>query len=175
MDTLCRMNTLTRMAESVYLALPASPWITSFQERVLRRGADDCWPWAGVIHPTLGYATLTQTLGGLSITLYAHRVAWILAHGETIPDDRMVDRRTAICTDRACCNPRHMELVTVAENARRMNEIRWSGQEWSCRHGHVGERAFDHTNKPYCRACNREKAARVRARQRAARLKSSSR
>lgn len=54
----------------------------------------------------------------------AHKVAWMLAHGEEVPDGYEVDHRchdetcTAgdRCPHRQCCNPGHLQLVTQAQN-----------------------------------------------------------
>jgi hypothetical protein len=109
-----------------------------------------------MINPTSGYGQLAHTVGGLHVNLYAHRLAWILAHG-IIPDDLTVDHVRERCKSKLCCNAGHMELDTLEENGRRGTAARWGtiGDNEKCRHGHVGERARDRSGFPYCRACNR--------------------
>jgi hypothetical protein len=157
------MDTQTQIAEMIYATLPASPWIPAFWQRVQQHEPDDCWPWSGTINPVSGYGTLSRTVGGLGVTIYVHRIAWTLTHG-LIPDGLTVDHVAARCGLRICCNPAHMELVTLAENGRRGNLTRWGtvGDAWQCRHGHTGERVLDRSGRPYCRACNRQKQARRR-------------
>jgi len=65
-----------------------------------------CWPWRGSLNYK-GY--------GRAGNRNAHRVAWEVVHG---PASRAlhVDH---LCRNRACCNPKHLQLVTCKENVRR--------------------------------------------------------
>lgn len=49
--------------------------------------------------------------------LYKHRVVWDCVVGE-IPEGLILDHQ---CRNRACCNPAHLEPVTVVENTARGN------------------------------------------------------
>jgi len=97
--------------------------ITSKQERrfwtrVDRTGLldNDCWSWLGSLTPE-GYGQVsvgTVATGGYKLAK-AHRVAYQLTLGGP-PDDLVIDH---LCRNRKCCNPAHMEPVTIYENFRR--------------------------------------------------------
>lgn len=69
-----------------------------------------CWVWMGNRHYA-GYGRLNW--GGK--TSFAHRVAYIELVGD-IPDGCELDH---LCRAKGCCNPRHLEPVSHAENMRR--------------------------------------------------------
>lgn len=55
---------------------------------------------------------------------YTHRITWRATHhGRPIPRDRIIDH---MCRRRACCEPRHLRLVTYSENNRAGWETRRS-------------------------------------------------
>jgi hypothetical protein len=78
-----------------------------FWSHVDRRGPDDCWLWKGARFSS-GYGRVR--MGGGTIT--AHRLGWVLAHGD-IPVDIQVCHR---CDNPPCCNPAHLFAATCRDN-----------------------------------------------------------
>lgn len=71
-----------------------------------------CWLWQGRPAVT-GYGVIKDPRGR---NLYAHRVAWELAHGKPIPEGLTIDH---LCRNQLCVNPDHLEPVPMGENTRR--------------------------------------------------------
>lgn len=71
-----------------------------------------CWPWTAGVCTHTGYANIYW----LGRTQSAHRIAYTLLVGEIEPA-LTIDH---LCLFRSCVNPKHMEVVTQAENNRRI-------------------------------------------------------
>ena len=80
-------------------------------------GPGACWPWTGSRNVRRrGYG---QVRFGNNVPEGAHRVAYKLAVGP-IPEGMTIDHvRARGCVTTACCNPAHLEAVTLAENIAR--------------------------------------------------------
>lgn len=108
-----------------------------------------CIRWTGRIAVT-GYGTLGRR--------YAHRIAWELHRGP-IPAGMTIDH---LCRTRWCVNVEHLEVVTLAENIRRV----------PCREPETCKRGHDLTNPENtyrkkdgyrsCRPCAIDRARRHR-------------
>jgi len=74
---------------------------TRFWNKVLKKGAADCWVWQASFL-SAGYGAFTDK----KKTIRAHHYAWQLAYG-AIPVGSSVIHT---CNNRACCNPEHLQL-----------------------------------------------------------------
>lgn len=101
---------------------------------------EECWLWHDFVQKT-GYA---QFMGEP-----AHRIAWMITNG-SIPEGLTIDH---LCFVPLCMNPKHLEVVTLEENVRRMNSL----NRGRCRKGHVIQGLEDVYVRPNgrssCRAC----------------------
>jgi hypothetical protein len=74
-----------------------------------------CWHWAARWSSGNGYGKVRYE-GKCSM---AHRVVYLLLVG-SIPEDHVLDHT---CRERSCCNPDHLEPVTVQVNTERGDAV----------------------------------------------------
>jgi len=88
-----------------------NPLTVRFWSKVQK--SSGCWRWTGFIDKG-GYGRI-RAAGRDTPILYAHRVAYELLIG-SVPEGLQLDH---LCRNKWCCNPQHLEPVTMAENLRR--------------------------------------------------------
>lgn len=84
----------------------------------------------------------------------SHRLSYELIKGK-IPDNLCLDH---LCRNRLCCNPNHLEVVTLGENIRRGESGLYEKLRTYCPYGHkyAGKNLFiSKNNKRACKECHR--------------------
>lgn len=132
-------------------------------DRITDRCVQDengCWVWQGSKDRS-GYGHVRVD----HRTLYTHRVVYEVMV-EDIPAGLQLDH---LCRNRSCCNPEHLEPVTLAVNASRtlpgqrgQHRAAIERAKTHCPRGHAYDQANTYANAKgyrWCRACRREKYA----------------
>ena len=83
------------------------------KSRIEKDDETDCWNWRGGGKAT-GYGVMVWNprRQGEPRSITTHRAAYLLYRGE-IPEGELVRH---LCNNKACCNPDHLELGSVADN-----------------------------------------------------------
>lgn len=128
-------------------------------DKVIRESSDECWTFSDS-----GNYACVRIAG---IRKKAHRVAYELYYSISIPTGLEPDH---LCKNKSCWNPRHIELVTRAENMRRsdlpeINRER-AAKETSCRNGHpyTHESIYNARGWRECSECRRNNVRNYRER-----------
>lgn len=91
--------------------------IQRFHSKYEELTEDECWEWLSMRDK--GYGLFHINRDGRTIRLRAHRIAWMLANHEQIPDDKVILHE---CNNSACVNPAHLKCGTQAQNMKQASE-----------------------------------------------------
>ena len=152
------------------MTLIRRPLKERIMERIERQ-PNGCWSWPGA--KVNGYG-LVGAGGRGGKQLLVHRATYEMFVGP-IPDGYVIDH---LCRNRACCNPDHLEAVTMRENLMRgIGPTRMNALKTHCHRGHE----FSPENTKYtkegwrfCRACDAERGRAYRARRNACKAEAAS-
>lgn len=119
-----------------------------------------CWIWTAFKNPK-GYGRVTYKSRNLS----AHEAVFFMLIGPK-PEGRCLDH---LCRNRSCCNPQHLEPVTMRENIMRGDNFMAANiHKTHCPSGHPYSQENTYLTKDgrACRECHR-----IRSNERYARLR----
>lgn len=117
--------------------------------------SETCWLWiSGINRSGYGFASWQGK------RILTHRLMYELLVGP-VPEGLQIDH---LCRNRACCNPAHLEVVTLRENVRRRGggQSRIDREKTHCPKSHPYDEKNTYKDKRgrrYCRSCHRERTA----------------
>lgn len=120
-----------------------------FWSHVQEHETDRCWRWVGTIRNGYGIAVIDGR------NYRAHRIAFTLMRGP-IPDGLTLDH---LCRVRSCCNPDHLEAVTLSTNVLRgMSPTAQHARKTHCPKGHeyTAGNTRHRRGRRECLVCTRE-------------------
>ncbi len=144
------------------MAMPKGYVVKSLIERFVEKieiDLDGCWHWRGFLDKA-GYGRIRSEGGREGESVYTHRLSYELYVGP-VPPDKFLDH---LCRHRYCCNPEHLEPVTLQENTKRGSTLVLTGK---CKRGHVltSENIYWRKDRPgqwNCLQCRREDRERAK-------------
>ena len=124
-ENILKPHTVQTFLNQVYIRKSNDAIIADSLEEFMNKITDPCHLWIGQKHPD-GYGgfTIYSKGFGKKFTVKAHRFAYALAYGfEHLPVgleggiNRFVINH--LCHNRACVNPKHLEVITNDQNVSR--------------------------------------------------------
>lgn len=131
---------------------------------------EGCWEYGGAGHKRSGHGMFGYTVSGKTTVFYVHRWVYEQRVG-AVPDGLVLDH---LCRNPPCCNPEHLEPVTLGTNTLRgEGRTAVNARKTHCKRGHAlaGRNLIVHPGKygqqRQCRECanmtRRRRAAEIRA------------
>lgn len=157
---MCNMHA-ERVRRTGKVDLPPRPSLVERLEACIRYETNGCWTWTGT-RTTSGYGLLSVN----AKLLLVHRLAYQTLVRE-IPPGMHLDH---LCRNRACINPKHLDVVTNRENVMRgMSPSAVIRRQGICKNGHemVGENIYVPPKRPQhrtCRECRKRRSREAYAR-----------
>lgn len=158
---LCRLHYDRQRRHGRTFLRPRSKSLTEHLWPRIEKRDEGCWIWTGALNAA-GYGHI----GHRTQVFRVHRVVYEMLVGP-IPEGQVLDH---LCRNRACCNPKHLEAVTVQTNNRRGDHQSFVVlRTGKCARGlhSMAEATVRPNGSRYCRACATAAEARRRARQKA--------
>jgi hypothetical protein len=145
----------------------ARPAEERFWERIEKDQSTGCWNFRARYY-SRGYAQFSVSgngSDGSQVRVYAHRYSWELHRGP-IPAGLSLDHR---CRNTICCNPDHLEPVSLKENVLRSNGVfALNARKAMCKRGHQFTPQNTYSKRPGERRCRTCRADQHRAKRNAA-------
>jgi hypothetical protein len=122
-----------------------------FWAKVDKGDPSGCWLWTASLN-RYGYGQFGVRVGGKVLCFAPHRVSYELLVGP-IPSDLQIHHW---CEVRRCCNPEHLEPMTLQENGSLSGSpSAHAARTDRCKRGHplYGPNLYVHRGHRYCRTC----------------------
>lgn len=118
----------------------------------VHKTASGCWEWTGASVKRYGQWSIARK------PIYVHRLTLALSTGVDLTPEVHVDH---LCRNPPCCNPEHLEAVTLKENVLRgSGHTAINARKTQCINGHAFDAANTYRSPKGSRECRTCRAAR---------------